>query len=150
MGELLHVPLQCELKIMGQILLSAINKTWVLEGSKLGKSAVLVAHAVVRPDSAKVPLHILNIRDETITIRKGTIIAEMEVLPADPVSMVGTVQQTSAGMEQQEAPWKMVEKLGRKQTWKRRNSCSHCYWKTRIYLLDHLMISDALVNSNML
>ena len=33
-GKLLYVPLQCELDVMGQILLSAINKTWVLEGSK--------------------------------------------------------------------------------------------------------------------
>ena len=101
-GKPLHVPPQSELKIMEQIPLSAINKTLVLEGIKKGKSAVLVACEVVRPDSAEVPLHILNIRDETITIWKRTIIAEMEVLPTDPISMVNAVQQSSAGMEQQE------------------------------------------------
>ena len=67
---------------------------------------------MVRPDSAEEPLRILNIRDETITIRKGIIIAEMEVLPTDPVSMVGAVQQSSAGMKQQEALWKMIERVG--------------------------------------
>ena len=85
-GKLMHAPPQSELKVMGQTPLSAINKTWVFEGSKQGKSAVLVAHAAVRPDSAEVPLHIMNIRDETITIRKGTIIAAMKILPTDLVS----------------------------------------------------------------
>ena len=111
-GKLLHVPPQCELEVKRQIPLSAINKTWVLEGSKQSNSAVLVACAVIRSDSAEVPFHILNIRDETITIWKGTIIAETEVLPTDSVSMVGALQQSSAGMKQHEALWKMAEKAG--------------------------------------
>ena len=93
------------------IQLSAINKTWALEGNKRGKSAVLVACDVDRPDNTEVPVHILNIRDESITIQKGTIIAEMEVLPTDPVSMVGAVQESSAGMIQEDL-WKMAEKAG--------------------------------------
>lgn len=110
-GRVLNVPPQSELEVMGQVPCSAINNTWVLEGSKRGRNGVLVARGLVRPDKAEVPLRILNLRDETITIRKGTIIAEMELVPMDLVNMVATVDQSSADRGD-EALWVMADRAG--------------------------------------
>lgn len=110
LDRMLQVPPQSELEVMGQVPCSAINRTWVLEGRKQDRNAVLVARALVKPDKTEVPVRILNIRDEMMTISKGTTIAEMELLPPDATPSIATVEQFS--VPQEEALWEMAAKCG--------------------------------------
>ena len=91
----LQVPPYSEMEIMGRVPPTAANKMWLVEGSQQRRSAAMVARAVVQPEGAEVPLRILNLRDEPVTIRKGATIAEMELLPNDSIQVVGDIQPPS-------------------------------------------------------
>lgn len=67
-----------EIEITGRVPQVASNWTWMMENIKQERSICMVASAVVRPDGVGISLRILNVRDEMITIPKGTRIAEME------------------------------------------------------------------------
>ena len=84
----LQVPPHSEIETIGRVPQAASNKTWKVESSKQGRCACMVARAVVKPDGVGVPLRLLNLRDEAITIPKGTTIAEIERIPDDAVATV--------------------------------------------------------------
>ena len=73
----------------------------------------MVARAVVRPDGVGVPIILLNLRDEMITIPKGTKIAEMERIPDDAITTVASTQESvsETTSDHRSTLWKMVNKV---------------------------------------
>ena len=56
------------------------NGPCVVENKTPTHQGVMVASAVVSPNSNEVPVRILNPRDEKVVLKKGTQIARMELL----------------------------------------------------------------------
>ena len=81
---LLHEPLQVpphsEIEVMARVPASTVNQTWMVEGDKHDRSAVMVARAVVTPVGTEIPLRLLNWRNEPVSIPKGTAVAQMELV----------------------------------------------------------------------
>lgn len=76
--ETLHIPLLCEIEIMAKV---PAAQTWLVESKLQGKcSAVVVAMAVVRPESERISLRILNPRNEAVSLKKREEITHMEPL----------------------------------------------------------------------
>ncbi|KAL5491562.1 hypothetical protein EMCRGX_G016870 [Ephydatia muelleri] len=77
---------------------------------------VMVASAVVSPNSNEVPVRILNPRDEKVVLKKGTQIASMELLEQDPVMNISTVMKNhGVSLECQNILWEMVSKARREE-----------------------------------
>ena len=64
--------------------------------------------------------------------------------------MVGAVQQSSAGMEQQEVIWKMAEKAINETNMEEKEHLFALLLENQEYLSDHLMILDILGKLNLL
>ena len=75
---------------MGRVPDSTNERTWIVEG-QVKRSPVLVARSVVKPQNGRVPVRLLNMRDESVIIPKQTAIAEMELLPKGITTTVATV-----------------------------------------------------------
>ena len=106
----LQVPPHSEIETMGRVPPNASNEIWMVESSKQERNACMVARAVVKPDGVTVPVRLLNLRDETITIPKGTKIAEMERIPDDAVaSTQESISETSS--DHRSTLWEMVNKV---------------------------------------
>ena len=73
---------------MARVPESASSQTWMVEGHKQQRTAVMVARAVVTPTGTGIPLRLLNWRNEPVSISKGTAIADLE-----PVYWEQTFQQ---------------------------------------------------------
>ena len=75
-----------------------------------------VAHAIVCPAEEKVPVRLLNPRDEVVTVTNGTPIAVMEEIeePIARANAVGEAPSTTAEVlsEQQKTLWDMVVAAG--------------------------------------
>ena len=84
----MEIPPYGEMKIMETIPKWSLHKTWIIEGGKKERNAVMVARAVVQPQNAQLPIQLLNPRDEVVNISKGTTIVRMELLPVDSVTTV--------------------------------------------------------------
>ena len=78
MQESITVPPYSEVEVMGGIPAVAAQKPWLVEGKQTKRCAVMVARALVEPESNKIPVRLLNPRDVEVPIRKGTILAELE------------------------------------------------------------------------
>ena len=109
----LQVPPHSEIETVGRVPQAASNKTWMVESSKQGRCACMVARAVVKPDGVGVPLRLLNLRDEAITIPKGTTIAEIERIPDDAVATVTSPQErvSETTSDHRSTLWGMVDKV---------------------------------------
>ena len=87
----------------------ASQKPWVTEGQR-NHCAVMVARAVVKPQTNSILVRILNPRDIEVSIAKGTVLANLESVPQS--SVVSTVTQQSARDEpslvHKECLWDMV------------------------------------------
>ena len=60
------------------------------------ETAVMVAHAIVRPLKGAVPLRIFNPDEEAIMVKKGVTIATMEQLVEEPKTMTCASSVTAA------------------------------------------------------
>ena len=101
---------------MGRVPGYASGKTWVIEGRKTN-SPVLVARAIVRPEGARVPLRVVNLRDEQVRVPKQVPIAQMELLPEDASATIAAVKEestTGADDAQHRALWELVNNSGDK------------------------------------
>ena len=109
--DALEVPPRSEMEVMGSIPEAATTGTWMLEGES---NAVLVARAVVSPNERKVPLRILNVRDEPIKVKKGTKIAGMEAVPQEGVSsiIVSAERKEPISEKKRQLLWEMVIRSG--------------------------------------
>ena len=86
------------------------NGTWVVGNKTPIHQGVMVASAVVSPNSIEVPVRILNPRDEKVVLKKGTQIASMELLEQDPVMNISTVMKNHG--VSLNILWEMVSKVG--------------------------------------
>ena len=109
----LQVPPHSEIETTGRVPQAASNQTWIVENNRQDRSACMVARAVVRPDGVGVPIRLLNLRDEMITIPKGTKIAEMERIPDDAIITVASTQESvsETTSDHRSTMWKMVDKV---------------------------------------
>ena len=92
--EAFCVPPLSEMEVMGRVLqLSSVSITaWLVEPEEESKrSQIIVARAVVIPDERRVPVRLLNPRNEPVNLRKGDQIAVMEPLPVDIINIVAVV-----------------------------------------------------------
>jgi len=103
-----------EMEVMGKVLQASAHNTWILEGNTQGRSAVMITRAVVKPAGAEIPIRVLNLRDNPVTIPKGTAIAEMELLPeCSTMTIASTRERTSDVTEEQRCVlWEMATQAG--------------------------------------
>ena len=109
----LQVPPHSEIEIIRRVPQAASNKTWMVGSRKQGRCACMMARAVVKPDGVGVPLRLLNLRDEAITIPKGITIAEIERIPDDAVATVTSPQErvSETTSDHRSTLWGMVDKV---------------------------------------
>ena len=69
---------------MGNISKECDGTSWLVEEYLSKKTPVLIARAVVTPRQGKIPVRILNLKAEPLTIYRGTRIATAEPLKDDP------------------------------------------------------------------
>ena len=111
LDDALEVPPRSEMEIMASIPKAVTPGTWIVEGES---NAILVARAVVSPNGQKVPVRIANVRDDPVSVRKGTKIAEMEAVPQTEVSsLVASAEQEEPIPEKKrQMLWEMVVRSG--------------------------------------
>ena len=111
-----RLPACSEMELMVKTPGDVAGKTWILETSNSKKSPVAVARAIVCPAGEKVPVRLLNPRDEVVTVTNGTPIAVMEEIeePIAGANAVGEAPSTTAEVpsEQQKTLWDMVVAAG--------------------------------------
>ena len=108
------MPPRSEIETIGRVPPSASNAIWMVESSKQERKPCMVARAIVKPDGVTVPVRLLNLRDETITIPKGTKIAEMEQIPDDAITTVASTQESvsETSNDHRSTLWEMIDKVG--------------------------------------
>ena len=110
MQESITVPPYSEVEVMGGIPAVAAQKPWLVEGKQTKRCAVMVARALVEPESNKIPVRLLNPRDVEVPIRKGSILAELEKVPTSSVVTAISQQPESEPSEElRQKLWEMVE-----------------------------------------
>ena len=80
LNEPLHVPPFSAIEVVARVTEAAVSQTWMVEGDKKQCCALMVARAVVKPVGTEIPLRLLNWRNEAVSIAKGTMVAEMELV----------------------------------------------------------------------
>ncbi len=120
--ETVRVPGLSEMEVTGTVrgLPAGVDReVWLMEGERSKRMAAMVANAVVKPnDNNHVPVRLVNPREETVTIHRGTRIATLEDCPAcvatDGVTTVGATSEAEPviSQEKQKMLWEMVERSG--------------------------------------
>ena len=84
---------------MGEIPL-ACEGNWLVENKESKKPQVLIAREIVAPQNGLVPLRVLNLESQPITVFKGTRVAKAEAIdPTREISTVGRQSNTRGGLE---------------------------------------------------
>ena len=79
--------------------------TWVVEGCRAPKSEILVAFAVVHPESAGFPMRVMNPTGEEITLYKGHIVVNFNcVLDLSVATVSEQKERNSSTFGEQELP----------------------------------------------
>ena len=115
MDSNLDIPPCSELETIAKVPESANSSTWILESNPTGRNAVLVARTLVKPVQREVPIRLLNSRNDQITVKKGTVVAQMEPLTEDVSSSVAVVRERhpeDIPEEKREMLWEIVERDG--------------------------------------
>ena len=112
--ETIQIPPTSEMEIMATVKGQVSDGFWLLEGVKKDRLPVAVARVLVEPKNGRVPVRLVNPRNEAIVVYKNMKLATLE-LPEDLLSQ-GTVV-ASAGpddlsREKQKFLWDLVEKNG--------------------------------------
>ena len=76
----INIPPSCELEIMGSIPNHINTGVWIVENDTQSRPAAMVAKAIVKPQNGSIPIRLMNLREETIVVSKGSTIAKMELL----------------------------------------------------------------------
>ena len=118
-AETLQIPPNSELEVMCKVPLEAVGQTWLTEGLPgQGRTAALLARAVVKPTSGEIPVRLLNSRSEPVVIQRGAVIGKMDVLEEDSISVTSSEAPTAETdteqptQEQKESLWRMAEAAG--------------------------------------
>ena len=111
----LNIPPCSELETIAKVPESANSSTWILESNPIGRNAVLVARTLVKPVQREVPIRLLNSRNDQITVKKGTVVAQIEPLTEDVSCSVAVVRERhpeDIPEEKREMLWEIVERDG--------------------------------------
>ena len=119
MSETVRVSAFSEVEIMATTLDASNSETWLMEPLPQEKirTPVLVARSVVHPESDTVPVRLLNLSANAVTIYKGKKIAEMETIKGanieetntETVSAVSSSGCIKATTELEEELYKLVD-----------------------------------------
>ena len=104
--EKFTIPPYSELEVMASVETpTGTGKTWILERSK--RPAAAVASAIVNPTEGTIPVRLLNVRAEPVTIHRGEEIGTLEEAEAAPTqpSVIAGVQPREVSKEKQELLW---------------------------------------------
>ena len=92
MSETVRVPAFSEVEIMATARDASNSETWLMEPLPQEKirTPILVARSVVHPESDTVPVRLLNLSADAVTIYKGKKIAEMETIEGANIEETNT------------------------------------------------------------
>ena len=93
LGTTLSVPPQSEIEVMATVSKSAVNGMWMIEGCHEEKLSVLIARSLVLPTREEVPIRLMNPRSECVTVKQGTVVAEMEAFQEEQSITTAAVQE---------------------------------------------------------
>ena len=99
-----EVPAYCE---------TAADGVWLVEETVGKNEHIAVARAIVKPTSASIPVSVVNISDEPVTLYAGMVVASMQ--PIEPPAEVGSISNVEAegvDEEKQQMLWQLVEECG--------------------------------------
>ena len=112
--ETIRVPPSCEMEIMAVSSATADGGSWLLEPITTTRLPIQAARALVTPANGRVPVRIVNVRTEAMTVFKGTKLACLETFNS---SQVCSIEETSnlpqakmnnVSVEKQQLLWQMV------------------------------------------
>ena len=87
--QTIRIPASSELEILAHITGAAPKHTYLLEQNPSKRLPVMVARALVTPTSPDIPVRLINLASEDVTLFKGTHIATMEMLDHGQICHVG-------------------------------------------------------------
>jgi len=70
------------MEIMGNVS-NICDGTWLIKDHLSKKPQVLIARAVVTPQQGRIPIRVLNLKAEPLTVYKDTKVAKAELLEND-------------------------------------------------------------------
>lgn len=101
---------ESEMEIMGTVS-DKCNGTWLVEDLLTKKPPLLIARAVVTPLQGRIPVRVLNLKAEPITVYKGTRIATAELLGRDIETVSVVSEEPDVEKEYQSLVEKVMETL---------------------------------------
>ena len=108
----IKLPAYSEMEILAELSdLTQSNQTYVLEERNMQNEGIMVAHAVVTSGES-VPVRVMNPTNQSVTLYKGTRIAELTEIEEvnDSSTRVASVQQGTVSSELEEALWMLAER----------------------------------------
>ena len=111
--EKVIIPAASEVELMVHLATPVAKGTWLVTGDTSTRHGVMVARALVCPNSKPVPVRVVNPREENVVLKKGTQIAHAELLEQDPVIEISSVsEKLKISQEDKSILWEMVSRVG--------------------------------------
>ena len=89
----LKLPARSEIEVMAGVPKAATTgSSWVVEGTGEERNALLVARSIVSPEEKEIPIRLMNLRNDPVYVKKGAVVAQMEVAGDVPTSVVGAAE----------------------------------------------------------
>ena len=74
----INIPPSRETEIM---VITFNSGVWIVENDTQSRPAAMVAMAIVKPQNGSIPIRLMNLKEVTVAVSKGSTIAKMELLP---------------------------------------------------------------------
>eukprot|EP00731_Ephydatia_muelleri_P003753 Em0001g3753a len=112
--ERILVPPECEMELMVTPVdntVRALGGVWMVENDSKLSHGVIVARAITCPSDGLVPIRILNPRECSIELKKGTELAKMDHIEQGSILNVSVTTSRESSTTNQ-LLWEMVNKVG--------------------------------------
>ena len=112
--ERILVPPECEMELMVAPVdntVRALGGVWMVENDSKLSHGVIVARAITSPSDGLVPIRILNPRECSIELKKGTELAKMDHIEQGSILNVSVTTSRESSTTNQ-LLWEMVNKVG--------------------------------------
>ncbi|KAL5505693.1 hypothetical protein EMCRGX_G007162 [Ephydatia muelleri] len=112
--ERILVPPECEMELMVTPVdntVRALGGVWMVENDSKLSHGVIVARAITCPSDGLVPIRILNPRECSIELKKGTELAKMDHIEQGSILNVSVTTSRESSTTNQRL-WEMVNKVG--------------------------------------
>ena len=86
------IPRQSEIEVVAQVDHLITGGNWIVEQDPKRSLPVMVARAVVSPNRGEIPIRVMNVGNDAITMYRGTILAVAEELDGNHNVAIETVQ----------------------------------------------------------